>query len=250
MRTSAIIVGGGIGGLATAVALSRDGWNVEVFEKAEAFEPVGAGLGLGPNAVAALDWLGLADDVRQVGRAPGEAGIRTSAGRWLLRLDPAEVEARFGNPWLGVHRSDLHRVLLAAASAAEFRTDHEAVAITTSARDATVTFETPSGVSARTADLVVAADGVHSRMRSQLFATCPDAAYAGYFCWRGTVPTDRAREISSDDGLVETWRRGKRLGTVTLGDGRIYWVACPSAASGPGGTSSLEQVEACVAEWQ
>lgn len=93
MIGTAVVVGGGIGGLATAVGLSRGGWDVRVFEQAAAFAPVGAGLGLGPNAVAALDWLGVGDRVRAIGRAPNQAGIRASNGPWLLRLDPAEVEA-------------------------------------------------------------------------------------------------------------------------------------------------------------
>lgn len=93
---TAIVVGGGIGGLATTIGLERAGWQVTVFERAEAFRPVGAGLTLAPNAVRAVDWFGLGDQLRSRGMVQGAAGIRAASGRWLLREDIGEVQWRFG----------------------------------------------------------------------------------------------------------------------------------------------------------
>lgn len=249
MTRTAVIVGGGISGLATARALSRDGWDVKVFEQASAFAPVGAGLGLGPNAVAALASLGVGDRVRGIGRAPSQAGVRTSKGRWLLRIDPAEVERRFGNPWVALHRAELHQVLLDATPEVDYQTGHKAVAVVTSEADATVTFETTDGRVTRTADLVVAADGVHSHMRAQLFGDFAEATYIGYVCWRGVVPADRAREITTDPGLVETWGRGQRLGVASLGDGRVYWFGCPAAPEGSYASETIDDVTTRFAGW-
>lgn len=249
MIGTAVVVGGGIGGLATAVGLSRGGWDVRVFEQAAAFAPVGAGLGLGPNAVAALDWLGVGDRVRAIGRAPNQAGIRASNGPWLLRLDPAEVEARFGNPWLAIHRAELHDVLLDATPTVTYLTDHKAVGVTTSGREATVIFETADGRRTHTADLVVAADGVHSRLRAELFPQFAEATYGGYVCWRGIVPADRARDITAVGALVESWGRSERLGMATLGDGRVYWFGCPAAPAGSYEHETLHEVAARFAGW-
>src|SRR5690606_21385858 len=83
--SKAIIVGAGLGGLAVARGLLARGWDVVVYERAEAFQPVGAGITLAPNAVRALDWLGVGDELREKSSAHGALGIRTPSGRWLLR---------------------------------------------------------------------------------------------------------------------------------------------------------------------
>jgi 2-polyprenyl-6-methoxyphenol hydroxylase-like FAD-dependent oxidoreductase len=93
---TAIVVGGGIGGLAAAVALRRIGWEVTVFEQAPAFEPVGAGLLLTPNGVRALEHLGLGDELRARAAACETAGIRRASGRWLMRLRTGQLVERSG----------------------------------------------------------------------------------------------------------------------------------------------------------
>ena len=92
----AIIVGGGIAGLASALALTRRGWQVEVLERAPEFTEVGAGLSVWPNALRALDALGVGGPVRRRAVLQGQAGIRDATGRWLSRTDTAELERRYG----------------------------------------------------------------------------------------------------------------------------------------------------------
>src|SRR5215208_2088510 len=79
---TAIVIGGGIGGLATAAGLSRAGWRVTVLEQAPRFAAVGAGIALAPNAVRALDWLGVGAALRGRSVATGAAGLRSTSGRW------------------------------------------------------------------------------------------------------------------------------------------------------------------------
>ena len=109
----AIIVGGGIAGLASALALTRRGWQAEVLERAPEFTEVGTGLSLWSNALRALDALGVGEPVRSRATLAGQAGIRDAAGRWLSRSDTAELERRYG-PAAMIHRADLLAVLLAA----------------------------------------------------------------------------------------------------------------------------------------
>src|SRR5271169_6679090 len=108
-----IVIGGGIAGLASAVALTRRGWQAEVFERAPEFTEVGAGLSLWPNALRALDSLGVGEHVRRRAVLAGQAGIRDTAGRWLSRADTAEFERRYG-PTVMIHRADLLAVLIGA----------------------------------------------------------------------------------------------------------------------------------------
>src|SRR5688572_25074967 len=109
--TRAIIAGAGIGGLATAHGLLRLGWDVTVYEQAPDFAPVGAGIALAPNAVRALDWLGFGEQLRAKSAAHGEAAVRDSTGRWLLKSELADFTRAFGEPTYALHRADLHDML-------------------------------------------------------------------------------------------------------------------------------------------
>jgi 2-polyprenyl-6-methoxyphenol hydroxylase-like FAD-dependent oxidoreductase len=81
----AIIIGAGIAGLSSAIALRKAGWRVEVFEQAQALEPMGAALGIWPNAVAALDWLGCADGLREKAAPLNALVLATSGGGTIMR---------------------------------------------------------------------------------------------------------------------------------------------------------------------
>ena len=113
MSNKAIVVGGGIAGLASAIGLRERGWDVEVLEQAPAFAEVGAGLSLWPNALNALDELGVGEIVREKSVLDGKAGIRDERGRWLSHTDVAEIRERFGHIAL-VHRATLLDILRAA----------------------------------------------------------------------------------------------------------------------------------------
>jgi 2-polyprenyl-6-methoxyphenol hydroxylase-like FAD-dependent oxidoreductase len=112
----AIVIGGGIAGLASALALTRRGWHVEVLERAPEFGEVGAGLSLWPNALRALDALGVGEQVRGRGVLEGQVGILDAGGRWLSRADTAGLARRYG-PTAMIHRADLLSVLRAAVPA-------------------------------------------------------------------------------------------------------------------------------------
>jgi AcrR family transcriptional regulator len=102
---TAVVVGGGIGGVSAAVALAKVGWRVTVLERDPVAEEVGAGITLFPNAMRALDALDLGDPVRAVGRVPDQTGgMRDPAGRWLVRVTGQEPIENM----VALHRADLH----------------------------------------------------------------------------------------------------------------------------------------------
>lgn len=249
MKDTAIVVGGGIGGLATARALLRKGWEVTLFEQAPAFGVVGAGITLAPNAVRALDWLGLGAELRSRGMAQGAAGIRTASGRWLIRTRIEELKERFGVPAFALHRADLHHMLTDAISAATLRTGHRATSVSNEGDKAAVSFDGPDGPGKTRADLVVAADGIHSRLRTVMFPEHPGPAYAGYVTWRGIVPTGVKLGTGLEAAVTETWGRGKRFGIVPLADGRVYWFATASLPEGTHTDDDLGDLAARYRGW-
>ncbi|MFI7130654.1 FAD-dependent monooxygenase [Nonomuraea sp. NPDC050153] len=221
---AAVVVGGGIGGLAAAIALHRIGWRVTVLERAGEFGEIGAGLALWPNATRALAALGLAERVRAIAAVETAGGVRDRAGRWLFRTDNSDVARRHGRPLLMVHRAELVRVLVAALPADLLRPGGEVRAVWPDGDGAVV--EHRDG--RVRADLVVGADGIRSRVRRQCWPEARPPRYAGCTAWRAvTEPLDGR---GAEGALF--WGRGERFGFAALPGGRFY---CFAAARAPEG---------------
>lgn len=197
-----IVVGGGIGGLSAAFAMTRKGLGVRVLERSEEFGEVGAGIQVAPNCTRILNSYGLLDEARQLGVLPVTMVMKDALdGTVLTSLDLKDMEQRYGTPYIVIHRSDLHGLFLKACQNAgvDLRTSQHV----------TEYQNTPGGARVRLADgtfhearLVVAADGLHSVARGQLVGDEPvNSAYVAY---RGAVPMEKVREnnISASDVVV------------------------------------------------
>jgi 2-polyprenyl-6-methoxyphenol hydroxylase-like FAD-dependent oxidoreductase len=232
---SAVVIGAGVGGLTAAVALHQRGWRVTVLERAPAIEAVGAGLGLTPNSLRALDTIGLGDTVRAMRSWNAEGGLRTPSGRWLSRTSQEAAAERFGGPLVPLHRATLISLLRERLPESAVVTGAEAeIADPGDAdRPARIRLTTPEDgppareLPCRDAELVVAADGVHSAARSLLFPGHPAPRYAGFTAWRFVVP---APGVACPPH--ETWGRGVLWGTQPLHDGRIYAYAAAAVPAG------------------
>ncbi|HEY1323259.1 MAG TPA: FAD-dependent monooxygenase [Streptosporangiaceae bacterium] len=228
----AVVAGAGIGGLTAAVALRRQGWDVTVFERALALEPVGAGLGLGPNALHALDAIGLGDAVRRFSAVQGHGGLRHAGGGWLVRTDLGELAARFGDPQLVALRADLVGLLAGSLPSGTLRTGVTVTGV--DAGDANRMARVRTSAGDLDAELVVAADGIGSRLRALLFPDHPGPRYSGYTTWRFVAPalprgTSRAEP-------AETWGKGEVFGVLPLADGPGQGsVYCYASAPAPPG---------------
>jgi 2-polyprenyl-6-methoxyphenol hydroxylase-like FAD-dependent oxidoreductase len=217
-----LIAGGGIAGLALAHALSRIRIDWELVERAPAWAPVGAGIVLGVNAMAVMRRLGLDDAVRARGAPLAELAITDARDRVLGRTDLGRLAPRFG-PSIAIHRAALHEVLAeAAGGGVRLGTTIESL----EPAGERVRVRSDDGLQGDFA-LVVGADGLRSRTRSQLFGEVPPV-YAGYTCWRLVVqrPPDLARG-------QEMWGRGRRFGIVPIDGTRVY---CFAVANAPAGT--------------
>lgn len=184
----ALVAGGGIAGLASALGLARAGWHVTVCEQADALREVGAGLQMSPNALRVLRWLGIDPAVEVTAFRPEAAEMRDGrTGEIITRVELGRTaELRWGAPYLHIHRADLMRVLAEAAVAAgvEIRTGARAVGYLN--RMACARLRLADGATLE-GELIVGADGIRSALRSELNGA-EDPEFLGQVAWRGTLP--------------------------------------------------------------
>lgn len=185
-----LIVGGGIGGVATALGLAQVGKNVSLLEQSEEIAPIGYGVQLGPNVLPMLDELGVGDAVRDAAYLPEELLLYEAlSGDVLFRipLKGDAFERRYQNPYIAIHRVDLHEALLAACRRSDNISLNQATTVVgyeqdqAQARALTAQGESISGAA------LIAADGLRSKIRAQLHPN-DNSRDTGYVALRTILP--------------------------------------------------------------
>jgi salicylate hydroxylase len=199
VRTEIVVVGGGIGGLATALALSQIGKRVCVLEQAPEIAELGAGIQLGPNVYKMFGRLGVVDAINAIAAFPDFLMMRDSMTGELIAELPAgeEFRKRFGYPYGVIHRADLLNVILDACRHAsdtiELRTHAKVVAIEESADHVTAVTENGLRVSG---DVLVGADGIWSKVREGVVGD-GRARVSGHIAYRAVLPAaDMPKELA------------------------------------------------------
>ena len=203
MVLRAVVVGGGIGGIAAAAALARAGIGVRVYEQAQQLTEVGAGVSLAPNGLQVLERLGVGEQVRRVGVRYASAQLRLPDGR-VVRHEPYQFALPGHN--VGIHRADLLALLAGQLPPGTVRTGHRCTGFRQDADSATVVF---AGRSTVTADVVIGADGIHSVLQG-FVVTPAEPVFSGVVAYRGLVP--RLEEYPG--GTIRMW----------MGEGRHFLV--------------------------
>lgn len=191
-RRTVIVAGAGIGGLTVALALSRAGFQVRLLERATAFEAVGAGIQITPNASRILVGLGLGEALARVAVTPEGMDVRAGGdGRVLAAADlGATMEARYGAPWWAVHRADLQAVLVEAAvrdPGISIAMDRTIEAVVHDDGGVRVTTAGPAGRGEERGAALVGSDGLWSATRALIGDAAPPA-YRGRTAWRAMLP--------------------------------------------------------------
>ena len=187
-----LIVGAGIGGLTAALALLRDGHEVEIYEQAPRLAELGAGVQISANGARVLFALGLEEAMRRVWSVPAAKEIRlwNSGETWKLFDLGAESVARYGAPYFMIHRADLHGVLIDAVRTLApdaIRLDAQCIGFDDDGGAVTLHLANGERVSG---DALIGADGVHSRIRNRLVGD-DKPEFTGCMAWRGLVPVEK-----------------------------------------------------------
>ena len=190
-----LVAGGGIAGLTAALCLAAKGFRVDLFEQADGFETVGAGLQISPNAFHVLEGLGIGRAVKTVATGPNAIRIMSARSNRQISQIPLGARAieRYGAPYLVVHRADLQQVLAGAARANPDIVLHMGKRIDDVASHANGITALAYGegrIEEHLGAALVAADGVWSKLRSAHFGGA-DARFSGFLAWRGLVAADQ-----------------------------------------------------------
>lgn len=217
-----VVVGAGLTGLATTVGLQRRGHRVTVLEQ-RADAPPGSAISIWPNALAALDAIGLGDAVRESGGRVSAGALRWSDGRWLRHPTPGRIVEVLGEPLVVVRRSVLTELLASAVEPGSIEYGLAATELVVTGTGLRVIL---SDGTTREADGVIGADGVGSVVARHLNGILAQR-YTGYTAWRGIA----ARALD-ENFAGETLGTGTQFGHVPLGPHHTYWFGTERRAEG------------------
>ena len=217
------VIGAGIGGLTTAIALRQFGFDPKVYEQAPALLDVGAAIAIWPNAMRVLQELNLADNV--IERAGEIKAIQwlDHNGRLINRISLADIVVK--SPALALHRADLQEVLLEAVPLNSVHLGQSFIDYSQTNDQIIVHFANGNSVET---DILIGADGIHSKVRPKFLNDAPPN-YRGYMVWRGIA--ENARPKLPPATAVELQGKGQRFGIGPVGIGRIGWWAAANAAN-------------------
>ncbi|MFT5824082.1 MAG: 2-polyprenyl-6-methoxyphenol hydroxylase-like FAD-dependent oxidoreductase [Crocinitomix sp.] len=216
------IIGAGIGGLTTAIALEQKGFNVRIFEQAEEIKPVGAGIILANNAMQVYDKLGLKKIIEENGNHISTINLTTPNLKALSTIDLNHFEKKHGVKNVAIHRGTLQQILMDKLATTKINLNYKLNDVVKNETGHSLSFE--NGLSVQSANLI-GADGIHSKVRQHLFSN-NRIRHANQICWRGittyTLPSALQHELN------EAWGKNERFGFVQIAENKVYWYALKS----------------------
>ncbi|MBD2176252.1 FAD-dependent urate hydroxylase HpxO [Pseudanabaena sp. FACHB-1998] len=216
----AIVIGAGIGGLTTGIALRQAGYEVEIHDRVRELRPIGSGISLWSNGVKVLNRLGLDKKLAEIGGQMNQMEYRHLSGTLLNRISLKPLVDSVGQRPYPVARRDLQNILLDAfiSAGGKLTLGAKCIGILDSFQNVTAKFEDGSST---TGDLLIAADGVRSLLRQYILGESVEPKYAGYVNWNGLVP------MSNDIAPVDMWSiyvgEHKRASVMPLAGDRFYF---------------------------
>ena len=230
------IIGAGIGGLTTAIALEQKGFKVRLYEKTEQLKPVGAGIILASNAMQVYEKLGLRKTIEQNGYPISKMNITKANLKPLTKIDLSNFEQKNNIKSIAIHRGTLQQILIDSLTSTEIHLNHSLKKVIENANGYSLEFNTKKQSQT---SILLGADGINSVVRQNLFPN-KRIRHANQICWRGI--TKYNLPIAFKNELNEAWGESGRFGFVQINKNSVYWYALKTF-SGSKNELSLNAIE-------
>ncbi len=229
------IIGGGIAGLTTALALNKLGFDCKVFERAKQLNTVGAGIWMQPNALKVLDWLGLGELVRESGTLLNQVDITNAQLIPLKKTKQEVVQDEKGNKIVAIHRATLQKILFEAIPQGIVNLGCEFKSLEQNENQVKISFGDREIMS----HLLIGADGINSKVRGDIFSNT-SKRFSGQTCWRGISDIRLPNEFQNAG--IESWGKRIRFGFSQITESQVYWFAVKNAPQN--GTDNKNTIKA------
>ncbi len=216
------IIGAGPGGLATAIALRKQGIDAHVYEKARGFRPVGGGVGLVSNGLRCLDAIEpeIANTLKRSGCQVERVTVKTSTGETIMTSE-STMMAKYGQPTLTIWWWRLQQILASYLPSEVIHLNHRCIGFEQNENSVITHFENGKTVGA---DLLIGADGVNSKVR-QILIGDGEPRYLGSMSWRTVINYDKNNDILPPNEMIMMKGEKSILFLLNLGEGNMYWGA-------------------------
>jgi salicylate hydroxylase len=242
------IIGAGLGGLACAVALRKLGYDVQVYEKAKNFRPVGGGFGLLPNGLRCLDAIepGIVSVIKNCACEVNQTVLKNNQGETISTNKGSRFKDKYGLPLITVWWWHLQQILASKVPDNNIHLNHRCIGFTQDDNGVEIYFDNGKKVRA---DLLIGADGINSAVRETLFKE-GKPRYLGSMSWRAVIKCDQQLLNTSEMGFVKSNREFMYL--LNVGDGHISWLyrqLLPDFSLSPNVDAAKSQVLNKIADW-
>ncbi len=224
MDTTINIIGAGIGGLTTAIALEQKGFKTRIFEQAETIKPIGSGIILANNAMQVYTKLGFNKIIEEKGNPISSINITKPNLKPLSKANLTFFEKKYNTKNSAIHRGTLQQILIDQLKTSEIVLNHKLKDITKNKNAYQLNFENDKTYNA---SIIIGADGINSVVRSSIFPK-NSIRYANQICWRGVTTYNLPNTLKNE--LNEAWGKNERFGFVQISENKVYWYALKSFA--------------------
>jgi 2-polyprenyl-6-methoxyphenol hydroxylase-like FAD-dependent oxidoreductase len=213
-----IIIGAGIGGLTTAIALMKKGIEVTIYEQSKEIKEVGAGIWVAPNGLKVFDQLGLSQDILNAGKTLDKINIVDINGKPISQIDGSKIKEKHKFSTVAIHRATLQKIL--ASYIPKNKIIHDKKFSSYQQTDNSIRAKFEDGTIAD-ADFLINADGVKSNARLQIHSDL-NLRYSGQTCWR--FVSDFELPEGESGNMYEIWsnKKGLRIGYSKINDKQVY----------------------------